>query len=145
MPSTTSPARRPNATSPRRAITPFTPAHLPASQHGVAVGLDCRFGESAMLEIHGRGAMISLAALGTWGALVPLQLGWLPWARHAWGYNLWQYFPTWIQLLLAAGTLALCSVRVRRALLAGGARFSRLSSSLPASRTAWLPRLPPLP
>jgi len=90
-----------------------------------------------MRDNHGRETLISLAVLGIWGALVSIQLGWLPWARHAWGYNLWQYFPTWTRVLLATATLALCSERVRETLWALATNLCRRSACLRAPGTTW--------
>jgi hypothetical protein len=40
--------------------------------------------------------------------LVPVQLGWIPALRHAWGLQLWLYLPTAASALLALAVLALC-------------------------------------
>jgi hypothetical protein len=76
--------------------------------------------------------------LATWGALVSLQLGWIPWARHAWGFNLWEYLPEWAALLFAAASLTLCAARVRRGLLAAGAHLSGLTPVRRSGAPAWL-------
>ncbi|MGH7288518.1 MAG: hypothetical protein ACREI8_10925 [Myxococcota bacterium] len=80
---------------------------------------------------------VSLACLASWVALVSLEAGWLPFARHAWAYNLWQYFPPWVSVLLGAATLALASSRARQALIAGTARFSSLARASGASGSGW--------
>ena len=83
-----------------------------------------------------RGA-VSLACLASWVALVSLEAGWAPFARHAWAYNLWQYFPPWTFVLLCAATLALASSRVRAASIACTERLSSLALTSRASGSGW--------
>ena len=66
-----------------------------------------------------------------------LQAGWLPFARHAWAYNLWQYLPPWAFASLAAAALALASSRVREAALAGAARLSSLAEARHPFGSGW--------
>ena len=80
---------------------------------------------------------ISVAGLAAWGGLVSLEAGWLSFARHAWAYNLWQYFPPWVSLLLGAATLALVSSRARQALLGGVERLSSLVRASVATGSGW--------
>ena len=79
---------------------------------------------------------VSLAALACWGLLVALQIGWIPFARYAWAFNLWGYFPSWVGVTLGGAALLLCFGPVRAAIASGGARIG--------DETARLPRLPAL-
>jgi hypothetical protein len=56
---------------------------------------------------------MSVGLLLAWSLLVALQLGWLPFARFAWAFNLWSYLPAWAAWLLGAASLALCVPVVR--------------------------------
>lgn len=62
---------------------------------------------------------MSAGLLGAWALLVAIQLGWIPFARHAWGFDLWAYLPGWASWVLGAASLPLCSRRVRDALAQG--------------------------
>lgn len=77
---------------------------------------------------------VSIGASATWALLVAAQTGWLPFARHAWAFNLWAYLPTWVGPLLAAAALLLCFRHVRDAVVRAASRLR--------GRTAALPRLP---
>jgi hypothetical protein len=72
---------------------------------------------------------MSLGLFAAWSLLAALQLGWLPFARTAWAFNLWSYLPEWAPWLLGAASLSLCAARVRDAisvhLLAAAHRWSR--------------------
>jgi hypothetical protein len=72
----------------------------------------------------------SLAALASWGLLVALQLGWIPFARYAWAFNLWGYFPGWVAVALGGAALLLCFGPVRATIIQGatlgGAALARL-------------------
>ena len=74
---------------------------------------------------------ISVAAFATWLALTALEL--VPGARHAWGFELWEYLPAWAVWLLGAASLALCAGPVRE----GVARAcDAVCARLPAIRGA---------
>src|SRR5262245_16165128 len=60
-----------------------------------------------------------------WALLAAIQLGWLPFARHAWAFDLWAYLPVWAAWALGATSLALCAPRVRDAIAAGFAALAR--------------------
>jgi hypothetical protein len=62
---------------------------------------------------------MSLALFAAWCLLAAMQLGWIPFARHAWAFDLWAYLPAWAGWLLGAGALLLCAQRVRAAAAAG--------------------------
>jgi hypothetical protein len=57
-------------------------------------------------------AVVLAATLG----LIPVQLGWVPGLRHAWGMTLWQYLPPPAVGALTAGVLLVCVGPVRRLL-----------------------------
>jgi hypothetical protein len=63
--------------------------------------------------------------LAAWALLAAIQLGWLPFARHAWAFNLWAYLPGWAAWLLGAASLLLCAPRVRETVAAGFAAAAR--------------------
>ena len=67
----------------------------------------------------------TLTCFAVWLTLTSLQLGLVPGAEYAWGFNFWQYLPPACSWLLAAASLALCSGRVRDLLLAGASRAWR--------------------
>ena len=92
--------------------------------------------QAVVQQLPGRGA-VSLACLTSWVGLVSLEAGWLPFARHAWAFNLWQYFPPWAFVLLGAATLALASPRARADLIAGVERLSSLALTSRASGSGW--------
>jgi hypothetical protein len=71
--------------------------------------------ESASASREGRAYLI--VAVLACAALVAVQFGWIPFLRHAWGLNLWQYLPAWASFPLALGVLLLCWTRSRSALL----------------------------
>jgi hypothetical protein len=52
-----------------------------------------------------------------WCLLAAMQLGWLPFARTAWAFDLWSYLPVWAAWLFGAGALLLCTERVRAGLV----------------------------
>lgn len=54
-----------------------------------------------------------------WAVLSAIQLGWVPMVSRSWAFNLWQYFPTLVQLLLLLVSFAFCFDRTRSALLEG--------------------------
>ncbi len=56
---------------------------------------------------------LSPAFLVCWFVLVSLQFGWVPGARYAWAYNLWQYLPPEVAVLLAVASLSVCVRGVR--------------------------------
>ncbi len=68
---------------------------------------------------------MSLGLFAAWCLLAAAQLGWLPFARHAWAFNLWSYLPCWAPWLLGAGSLLLCAARVRAGVVAGFAAAGR--------------------
>jgi hypothetical protein len=68
---------------------------------------------------------MSAALFAAWCLLAATQLGWLPFARHAWGFTLWAYLPGWAAGLLAAASLALCAPRVRAGVVAAAAAAAR--------------------
>lgn len=74
------------------------------------------------------------AVLLVWVLLTALQMGWLPWGRYAWAFNLWQYLPAGVAALLGALALLVCSARVRLVLLRGcsvlAGRFAALRAPL---------------
>jgi len=74
---------------------------------------------------------ISVVAFATWCLLVVLQLGWFPFARYAWAFNLWGYFPGWVGVTLGAAGLLLCFGSVRSAILSGAARIGCEAARLP--------------
>jgi len=74
---------------------------------------------------------ISLAALACWGVLVALQIGWIPFARYAWAFNLWSYFPSWVGITLGGAALLLCFGPMRAAIASGGARIGDEAARLP--------------
>jgi len=78
--------------------------------------------------------LVSIAASATWVLWVAAQLGWLPFARYAWAFNLWSYLPAWVGPLLAAISLSLCFRAGREAVLGAATRLG--------ARVAGLPRLP---
>jgi hypothetical protein len=49
-----------------------------------------------------------LIAVGTCVLLVPIELGWVPFFRSAWAFNLWQYLPASVAPLFALAALLLC-------------------------------------
>jgi hypothetical protein len=81
---------------------------------------------------------VSLGCLASWTVLVAGQAGWIPWLRHAWATNLWQYFPVWVALALAASTLALCFPCIRLALLASATWLADRCGELRWSRPSTL-------
>jgi hypothetical protein len=58
-------------------------------------------------------APMSLGLFAAWSLLAALQLGWLPFARNAWAFDLWSYLPESAPWLLGAASLPLCVARVR--------------------------------
>jgi hypothetical protein len=46
-----------------------------------------------------------------WAVLSAIQLGWVPMVSRSWAFNLWQYFPTLVQLLLLLDRLELDRAR----------------------------------
>lgn len=74
---------------------------------------------------------VSAAAFATWGLLFAAQLGWLPFTRYAWAFNLWSYFPVWVMALFAATSLVLCVGRVRSAVARSAGALSARAGALP--------------
>ena len=74
---------------------------------------------------------VSLAALACWGLLVALQLGWIPFARYAWAFNLWGYFPSWVGATLGGAALLLCFGPVRTGIASGATRIGAEAARLP--------------
>jgi hypothetical protein len=74
---------------------------------------------------------ISVVAFASWCLLVALQLGWFPFARYAWAFKLWGYFPGWVGVTLGAAGLLLCFGSVRSAILSGAARMGLAAARLP--------------
>jgi hypothetical protein len=68
---------------------------------------------------------MSLGLLVAWSLLVASQIGWLPFTRFAWAFNLWSYLPAQAAWLLAAAALSLCVPRVRSSLASGFAAAAR--------------------
>jgi len=58
--------------------------------------------------------LLLLAYAGAWLLLTLAQIGYLPCARYAWGYNFWQYLPVEVAAPLAALSLILCFTAVRQ-------------------------------
>jgi hypothetical protein len=75
---------------------------------------------------------MSAAVLAAWCLLAAIQLGWLPFARHAWGFDLWVYLPGWAGWGFAAASLALCAPRVRAGVVAAAAAAARRVPGGPA-------------
>ncbi|MFP8874229.1 MAG: hypothetical protein VCB42_06825 [Myxococcota bacterium] len=67
-----------------------------------------------------------------WAGLVALQFGWG--APYAWGYNLWQYLPGGLVVVLLGASLGLCVPSVRSALFRGFSSASEKLGRLPAAR-----------
>lgn len=74
-----------------------------------------------------------LAAAVVSAGLVPVGLGWVPFGRYAWGFNLWQYLPAGLVLALAAMVLAL-GWHLPRELLLRGARAAGARIGSPGVR-----------
>jgi hypothetical protein len=74
---------------------------------------------------------MSLGLFAAWSLLAALQLGWIPFARTAWAFDLWGYLPEWAPWLLAAASLPLCAARVRDAICVRGLAAARRTSGKP--------------
>jgi hypothetical protein len=71
-------------------------------------------------------ARVGLAAMTAAAlALVPVELGWVPGLRHAWGMTLWLYLPRPVAAALAAGVLLACCSAVRRSIARGVVTLQR--------------------
>ncbi len=57
---------------------------------------------------------LSIICFCVWLLLTSVQFGIVPIARHAWGYNFWQYLPNGVAGGLAVASFALCFSAVRR-------------------------------
>jgi len=74
-------------------------------------------------------------------ALVAVELGWVPWVRYAWGFNLWRYQPPWLAWTLAALVLALCWGRVREVVAQGASALASLAQRRGPPALPWLTAL----
>ncbi len=79
---------------------------------------------------------MSLGLFAAWSLLAALQLGWLPFARGAWAFDLWAYLPTWASWLLGAISLATCAAPVRAAISMRLFPAMRRSSGSPLGEAA---------
>lgn len=73
-------------------------------------------------------------ALAIWALLVALQLGWIPFARYGWAFNLWAYLPVPVGVVFAIAALLVCFAPVRAALAARGRRTAQRIAMWPPGR-----------
>jgi len=70
-------------------------------------------------------------------SLVAVELGWVPGARRAWGFTLWQYLPRPFAIGLAATLLALCLPTFRRMVVAALGPHVRRLVGQPGTPARW--------